>query len=111
MKPAKTPRELVQLSVPWAEYRALQDKYDSLVREVLAMKRDGFVPPLPEGVAMQAPSLPSEVSNAIAELVDGAAGDSDLEPTLTARAWHLLRNGLAEDAVAARIREGEPVDL
>ena len=98
------------VTVPMAMYRDLLDKYDSLVREVMAMKRDGFLPaiggdltPRPE------PELEPEIVKAITDVVDQTDGESDLERHLTEQAWRLKRSGLGVEDIAQRISDGEPV--
>lgn len=95
--------------VSLAMYQDLLGKYDALVREVVAMKRDGFVPSVPEGVVATLPTLPAKVQAAIHELVTAAGGDVDFSRTLTATAWELVRSGLPEDEVAALVAKGEEV--
>lgn len=107
----RAPDAVVQLSVPWSEYRALLDKYDGLVREVMAMRREGFTPQPMETVTQVAQGFPDEVQTAIRELVAAAPADSDLERTLTEGAQQMLRLGVEDRVVAERIREGEPADL
>ena len=89
-------------------YQDLLGKYDSLVREVLAMKRDGFTPPLPEGVPQTPKELPPDVRQVIGEI---ALGDGELTRILTATAWQMVEAGMAVGDITQRIREGEEATL
>lgn len=91
-------------------YQELLGKYHELVKELAAMKRDGFVPGLPDQPSPVAPELPKAVAEAIAEVVESAGYDTDLERTLVARAWAQIRYGVDESAIAEAIRTGEPVE-
>ena len=81
--------------------------YQELVRDLVALRRDGFVPCDEVVPPTVMPDLPTTVTAAITAL--------GVEPQ-TARALReearaLLRAGTPEDEVARRITEGEEVEL
>ena len=83
------------------------DRYDTLVHEALAMKRDGFAVPGPEAEVAKVAELPKEVRQAILEVSEpGGLTARHLEQ----QAWELLLDTEAEE-VAERIRRGEPATL
>jgi nucleotide-binding universal stress UspA family protein len=81
--------------------------YQELVKELAAMKRDGFVPSAPLGEAPKAPELATEIEAAILAL----GVDPQTERQLRKTAWELKRAGIPDDEIAQKITEGEPADL
>lgn len=91
-------------------YQDLVGKYDALVREVMAMKREGFAAPLGSDLTPRPEQqLDAEIVRAITETVDAVEGEADLEQHLVEQAWRLQRSGAGPEEIAQRIREGEPV--
>jgi hypothetical protein len=96
------------VTVPWAKYEALLNRYNALVQEVLALKRDGFVRPEELREPAQPAPLPDLVQKAISEI---AIGDAGLTHQLVDAAWELLKGGMEIPEVAARITQGETIEL
>lgn len=95
--------------VSLAMYQDLLAKYDALVKEVIAMRRDGFVPSPSQETAASLPTLPAKVQEKINELVTAAGGDVDLSRTLTASAWELVRSQIGEADIVNLLEQGEEV--
>lgn len=81
--------------------------YHELVKELAALKREGFVPTGPTGEAPPPPSLPKEIEAAI----QGLGVDPQTERQLRKTAWELKRTDLDDAEIAQRITDGEPVEL
>jgi hypothetical protein len=81
--------------------------YHELVKELAQMKREGFVPTGPTSEPAPQPALPPVVQQAIIDL----HVDASTERHLTRQAWELVRAGVDEKDIAAKITEGEEVPL
>lgn len=83
-------------------------RYHELVKELLAMKREGFTVagPAPEPIAM--PELPVVVRKAISDVTKVG---TQTWVHLTKLAWDMQRNGDDPEAIAAAILEGEEASL
>ena len=80
------------------------ERYNALVMEMMAMKRDGFVPRETAGDPVLMPELPVEVRQAIAQVSTVGSGTWNL---LTKGAWDAKRNGVPDKTIAADILAGE----
>ena len=105
--------EPINGTVPLAMYQDLLARYDALVREVMALKREGFAAPVPYDVAPHPEAaLEAPILQAIEDVVEHADGDgTELERQLTAQAWRLKRASIGAEAIAQRITAGEEVPV
>lgn len=83
-------------------------RYDALLREVLALKRDGFAATVQYETPPTAPLLPAVVTQAIAQRAEAHTAE---RRELERAAADLVRSGAEPDDIAARVLDGEAVDL
>jgi hypothetical protein len=100
----------VDVTVLKPMYDDLLGRYHALVEEVLAMKREGFVPAPDLSGHAEPVSLPPIIQTAINALMD-SGGDELLERMVERQAWALKRQGVDDAEIAAKLTAGEPVDL
>lgn len=81
--------------------------YHELVRELAAMKREGFQVSAPAGEPAPMPGLSPEIEVAILAL----GVDPQTERQLRKTAWELRRAEVPDSEIAQRITDGEPVQL
>lgn len=81
--------------------------YQELVRELAAMKREGFVPSPPAGDAPAVAQLGQPIEAAILAL----GVDPQTERQLRKTAWELKRAGQDDEEIAQHITAGEDVVL
>lgn len=93
--------------VPWPVYQSLQDKYEALVKEIVAMKRDGFVPVESHVAPKPVPDVAPVIRKAITEL----GVDDTTERHLVKQAWEMIRGGMEPEEIALRITAGDPVEF
>jgi len=83
-------------------------RYDALLKEVMALKREGFSATVQYDAPPAGPPLPGPVTRAIAERSDpGSIERRELERA----ASDLIRAGVETDSVAKQVLDGEPVEL
>ena len=100
---------------PPAELAFLRDqlvaerlRYDALLKEVLALKHDGFSATMSYEAPLPVDPLPPAVLQAIARRSEpGTTERRELER----RVGDYLRAGLAPEQIATAVLDGEPVDL
>jgi len=98
--PVQADDSAIALWVPFAAYQ-------ELVRDLVALRRDGFVPRDEVVPPTLVPDLPTAVTAAITAL----GVDPQTARGLREEARALLRAGTPEDQVARRITDGEEVEL
>lgn len=90
------------------ELAAERLRYEALLKEVLALKRDGFTATVQYDAPSPAPPLPGPVTKAISLRSEpGTAERRELER----RAYDLVRGEMETDDVVQAILNGEEVDL
>ena len=87
--------------VEWGE------RYDRLLGEVLAMKREGFVPPQVVGDFAPPEQLEPDIREALRMFGIGSSTYREQEKL----AWDMKRAGEAPELIAAKITAGERVEL
>ena len=93
--------------MPCKHCEAWESKYHELVKEMMGMKREGFVAQH-MGEPIMAPELPVLVRKAIS---DRAKVGTHTWSHLTNLAWDEMRNGTPPETIAADILAGEPPEL
>ena len=102
------PRPPAELAFLREQLVAERLRYDALLKEVLALKHDGFSATMNYDAPPSLPSLPSVVTQAIAERSDvGTPERRELERWAGDR----MRNSADAGTVAEAILAGENVDL
>ena len=82
-------------------------RYDALLAEVLAMKREGFAPPPRAEDFVPPPPLDAVIVEALRDFGLGSATYRQQEKL----AWDLKRSGEAPEMIAAKIAAGEDIPL
>lgn len=94
--------------VPIELYTDLLGKYHELVKELTALKREGFAPQPAYQEPVKPPELPEAIQAAIRTVAPEGSG---LERDQVLAAWAMLKSGLSESKVAEQILEGEEIAL
>lgn len=106
--PPKREHRSAEIALLREELAAERARCDALIREVLALKRDGFVATVQYDTPPAGPSLPRPVLAAIAERSEpGTVERRELERY----AADMVRAGTEPEMIADRIAAGEDVDL
>lgn len=97
-KPRQGPRVNCPKCADW------EHRYHELVREMMGMKREGFVPRETVNEPISAPELPAAVQQAIAQVSSPGTGTWR---QLNKYAWEAKRAGIEDGQIAADILAGE----
>jgi len=95
-------------SVGCAACAVTEARYHELVKELLAMKREGFTPAAVLPAPAPLPELDGAIRAAIKEI---APSGSPLARQQVRLAWDLLATGQDPAVVARMIRQGEEITL
>ena len=102
------PRPSPELAFLRAQLVAERERYDALLKEVLALKHDGFSATVQYDAPPAGPLLPGPVTKAIAQRSEpGTVERRELERS----ASDMMRAGTDPEDVAAAVLDGEHVDL